>query len=104
MQVGCNLGDTGPTSLLTGHPNPAALERVSFAETSSGSPFTEGTRLGLQKRCDLVDAHADLVSNRDKTLGKVFVVFAQQLESDHEIVDVAEDEGTFFYVCNVFAG
>lgn len=49
----------------------------------------------LQHRCDLFHAHADLVTDGHQASCQMQVVLAQEPVSDHEIVNVAEDEGLF---------
>lgn len=55
----------------------------------------EPTGLCPQHRRDLIQVHSDLVAHWNKTLGKIPVVFLQQLHGHHDVVDITEDQRVF---------
>lgn len=57
--------------------------------------FREPTGFCPQHRRNLIQIHSDLVAQRNKTFGKIPVVFLQQLHCHHDVVNVAKDQRTF---------
>ena len=51
-----------------------------------------------EQRSPLLEGERDLVANGDHAAGEVVVVFHEQADSDHEVVDVVEDQGTLLGV------
>lgn len=55
-----------------------------------------------QHFCSLLQSHVDLVTHWNQALCKVSVVFAQQIHSNEDVVNVPEDQGPFLGIA-VFA-
>lgn len=67
--------------------------RVGMRESSSPA---------AQHFCSLLQSHVNLVTYRDKALRQVVIVFAQQVHSNEDVVDVSEDQSPFLCIA-VFA-
>ncbi|KAK5626617.1 hypothetical protein RRF57_002332 [Xylaria bambusicola] len=63
-----------------------------YAEFLLNLLFAEFPRMTFEHSNPLLHRHIDLVTNRDKALGEVFIIMHHETDSDHEVINVVEDE------------